>query len=187
MKRWIANWIRRVNLIFLLGVWAAASVQNVQAAEQEPRVLRVPFPQVTGMTETTPDGRRQGLVVDYLNEIAKYTGWEYEYIDTDGDSMVKEFLEGKYDLMGGNYYSPGFEELFAYPDYNIGYSKSVLMARKDDSSINSYDLRSLNGRRTSAGLRNTCPCTIWTVRSVPTVMSSSRKTGSSTPTWKTER
>lgn len=100
MKRWIANWIRRVNLIFLLGVWAAASVQNVQAAEQEPRVLRVPFPQVTGMTETTPDGRRQGLVVDYLNEIAKYTGWEYEYIDTDGDSMVKEFLEGKYDLMG---------------------------------------------------------------------------------------
>lgn len=146
MKRWIANWIRRVNLIFLLGVWAAASVQNVQAAEQEPRVLRVPFPQVTGMTETTPDGRRQGLVVDYLNEIAKYTGWEYEYIDTDGDSMVKEFLEGKYDLMGGNYYSPGFEELFAYPDYNIGYSKSVLMARKDDSSINSYDLRSLNGK-----------------------------------------
>lgn len=109
-------------------------------------MLRVPFPQVTGMTETTPDGRRQGLVVDYLNEIAKYTGWEYEYIDTDGDSMVKEFLEGKYDLMGGNYYSPGFEELFAYPDYNIGYSKSVLMARKDDSSINSYDLRSLNGK-----------------------------------------
>ena len=47
------------------------------------------------MTETTPDGRRQGLVVDYLNEIAKYTGWEYEYIDTDGDSMVKEFLEGQ--------------------------------------------------------------------------------------------
>lgn len=110
MKRWIANWIRRVNLIFLLGVWAAASVQNVQAAEQEPRVLRVPFPQVTGMTETTPDGRRQGLVVDYLNEIAKYTGWEYEYIDTDSDNMVEEFLEGKYDLMGGNYYSPGFEE-----------------------------------------------------------------------------
>ncbi|EGN32319.1 hypothetical protein HMPREF0994_05608 [Lachnospiraceae bacterium 3_1_57FAA_CT1] len=146
MKRWIENWIRGVNLIFLLGFWAAASIQNVQAAEQEPRVLRVPFPQVAGMTETTSDGRRQGLVVDYLNEIAKYTGWEYEYIDTDSDSMVEEFLEGKYDLMGGNYYSPGFEEFFAYPDYNIGYSKAVLMARKDDSSINSYDLRSLNGK-----------------------------------------
>ncbi|WP_025483516.1 ATP-binding protein [Eisenbergiella tayi] len=146
MKRWIENWIRGVNLIFLLGFWAAASIQNVQAAEQEPRVLRVPFPQVAGMTETTSDGRRQGLVVDYLNEIAKYTGWEHEYIDTDSDSMVEEFLEGKYDLMGGNYYSPGFEEFFAYPDYNIGYSKAVLMARKDDSSINSYDLRSLNGK-----------------------------------------
>lgn len=146
MKNWIKNGIIWVNLIFLLGFWTAVSVQNVQAAGQEPRVLRVPFPQVAGMTETTPDGSRQGLVVDYLNEIAKYTGWEYEYIDTDGDSMVGEFLEGKYDLMGGTYYSPGFEEFFAYPDYNIGYSKAVLMARKDDSSINSHDLRSLNGK-----------------------------------------
>jgi len=124
----------------------SALVPSALAEVGESHVLRVPFPQVTGITETTADGRRQGLVVDYLNEIAKYTGWEYEYIDTDADRMVDEFLEGKYDLMGGNYYSPGFEKYFAYPDYNIGYSKSVLMARKDDGSVNGYDLRSLNGK-----------------------------------------
>ena len=146
MKKRLNKWIGRgismllaTPMIFTLGTGALAA--------EEPRVLRVPFPEVPGITETAADGTRQGLVVDYLNEIAKYTGWEYEYIDTDGDSMIGEFLEGKYDLMGGTYYSPGFEAYFAYPDYNIGCSKSVLMARGDDDSLNGYDLRSLNGKR----------------------------------------
>ncbi|WP_286167149.1 transporter substrate-binding domain-containing protein [Clostridium sp. D33t1_170424_F3] len=140
------NWIRRGTAALLTAFLTAVLCTGALAAEQEPRVLQVPFPEVAGLTETAADGSRHGLVVDYLNEIAKYTGWEYEYIDADGDHMIGEFLDGKYDLMGGNYYSPGFEEYFAYPDYNIGYSKSILMARRDDGSINSYDLRSLNGK-----------------------------------------
>ncbi|MBS6954595.1 MAG: transporter substrate-binding domain-containing protein [Enterocloster asparagiformis] len=136
----------RQGFAVLLGAVLSASLSTETLAGEEPRVLRVPFSQVAGLTETAADGSRQGLVVDYLNEIAKYTGWEYEYIDTDSEHIVSEFLDGGYDLMGGTYYSPGFEELFAYPDYNIGSSKSVLMARLDDDSVNSYDLRSLNGK-----------------------------------------
>ena len=44
---------------------------------------------------TDEDGERYGLVVDYLNEIAKYTGWKYEYIDTDNNSVVDKFFRGK--------------------------------------------------------------------------------------------
>ena len=146
MKKQIRNWIRQMTAILLMTILAVILGNSAQAADDNPRVLKVPFPQVSGITETAKDGSRRGLVVDYLNEIAKYTGWEYEYIDTDGDKMTNEFLEGKYDLMGGTYYSPSFEEYFAYPDYNIGYSKSILMARRDDSSINGFDLRSLNGK-----------------------------------------
>lgn len=146
LGKWIKNRIGLGTAILLTAFMAAASVPCALAAEPETRVVRVPFPQVPGIMETTADGRRQGLVVDYLNEIAKYTGWEYEYIDTDGDSMVNDFLDGRYDVMGGTYYSPSFEKYFAYPDYNIGYSRSALMAREDDKSINSYDLRSLNGK-----------------------------------------
>lgn len=116
------------------------------AEEEQPRVLRVAFPHVEGMTETAEDGTRYGLVVDYLNEIAKYTGWEYEYVDTTGDTLLDEFQAGEYELMGGNYYMPGFEEFFAYPDYNTGYSKAILLARQDDHSIKSSRLESLNGK-----------------------------------------
>lgn len=117
------------------------------AAEEKPLVLRVAFPQVRGLTETASDGTRYGLVVDYLNEIAKYTGWEYEYIDVDSaEEMAVDFAAGKYELMGGQYYLPGLEEICAYPDFNTGYSRSTLLARRDDRSVRSNDLESLNGK-----------------------------------------
>ena len=54
---------------------------------------------------TAENGERYGLVVDFLNEIAKYTGWKYEYVDTDNESIIDGFIDGKFDLMGGTYYS----------------------------------------------------------------------------------
>lgn len=110
------------------------------------RVLRVAFTQVPAISWTSDDGSRHGLVVDYLNEIAKYTGWKYEYIETDVQTMLTDFAAGKYDLMGGSYYLPVLEKYYAYPAYNIGYSRSLLFARNDDRSIHSYDLESMNGK-----------------------------------------
>ena len=133
---------------FLLAVWLLAAFWGpcVSAEEKNGTVLRVAFPQVEGYTMTDEDGERYGLVVDYLNEIAKYTGWKYEYIDTDNNSVVDNFLEGKFDLMGGTYYSEEFENYFAYPEYNSGYSHLVLLARKEDRSIRNYDLGTLQGK-----------------------------------------
>lgn len=136
-------------LLLLAAALTAVLVPCVGARAKEPqsgRVLKVAFAQVPGFTETDKNGNRRGIVVDYLNEIAKYTGWEYEYIDTDGETMVDEFLEGRYDLMGGTYYQEGLEEYFAYPDYNTGYSKSVLLASREDDSIKAYDWKSLSGK-----------------------------------------
>ena len=145
MKRWskrLGRWFAGFVAASLL----LAPCVPALAAEGGSRVLRVAFPQVEGMTEIDADGTRHGLVVDYLNEIAKYTDWEYEYVDTSNDTMVNDFLDGKYDLMGGNYYFSGAEQYFAYPDYNTGYSKSILLARRDDESIKSSSLESLNGK-----------------------------------------
>lgn len=142
-----------IGRVFMAVVLTAAAFlllpcNSAAAGEQESEetVLRVAFPQTEGFCEKDEDGKRHGIVVDYLNEIAKYTGWKYEYIDTDGESVVDEFLAGKYDLMGGTYYLPAFEEYFAYPDYNTGYSKSVLLARRDDDRIKAFDLRSMEGK-----------------------------------------
>ena len=142
LQRYVSHGIAIGLLVFIM----LAFNLSVLAQTSEKRVLRVAFPQVDGMSWTAEDGTHHGMLVDYLNEIAKYTGWEYEYIDTKGPAMLNEFVEGKYELMGGNYYIPALEKYYAYPNYNIGYSRSLLLARSDDRSIHSYDLESMNGK-----------------------------------------
>lgn len=142
LQRYVSHGIAIGLLVFIM----LAFNLSVFAQTSEKRVLRVAFPQVDGMSWTAEDGTHHGMLVDYLNEIAKYTGWEYEYIDTKGPAMLNEFVEGKYELMGGNYYIPALEKYYAYPNYNMGYSRSLLLARSDDRSIHSYDLESMNGK-----------------------------------------
>ena len=122
-----------------------AGADSVNRAEEH-RVLRVAFPLVEGYSMMAPNGEPAGLVVDVLNEVAKYTGWTYEYVTVDNDMIISQFKEGNIDLMGGQYYMDGLEEYYGYPKYNCGYSKLILLARRDDETIKSYDLNTLNGK-----------------------------------------
>lgn len=119
---------------------------NTEAQEQNNRVLKVAFPELAGISETDQYGNHTGLLVDFLNEIAKYTDWKYEYIPVNNEDLLSNFLDGQYDLMGGTFYSQGFEEYFAYPDYNTGRSRAVLLCRRNDESLSGYNLDSLNGK-----------------------------------------
>ena len=142
LLRYVGHGITISLLVFIMLAFHLSAL----ARTSEKRVLRVAFPQVVCMSWTAEDGSHHGMLVDYLNEIAKYTGWEYEYIDTNRQTVLNEFIAGQYELMGGNYYIPGLEEYYAYPDYNMGYSRSLLLARSDDRTIHSYNLESMNGK-----------------------------------------
>ena len=142
LLRYVGHGITISLLVFIMLAFHLSAL----ARTSEKRVLRVAFPQVVGMSWTAEDGSHHGMLVDYLNEIAKYTGWEYEYIDTNGQTVLNEFIAGQYELMGGNYYIPALEKYYAYPDYNMGYSRSLLLARSDDRTIHSYNLESMNGK-----------------------------------------
>lgn len=130
----------------MIGLFVILSAWTADARTFEKRTLKVAFPELEGISETDQYGRHSGLLVDYLNEIAKYTNWEYEYIPVENEDLVSNFLDGQYDLMGGTFYSPGYEEYFAYPDYNTGRSRAVLLCRREDDSLRGYDLTSLNGK-----------------------------------------
>ena len=129
-------------LLFLFPVFSCRASEGANTQ----KVLRVAFPQSDGYTMTSPEGKRTGIVVDILNEVAKYTGWKYEYVDVNNNEIIAAFEDGKFDLMGGQYYIDGAEEYYGYPKYNCGYTKLILLARRDDDTIKSFDLNSLNGK-----------------------------------------
>lgn len=149
---WSFHWYRAATrflllflaLILLYSLFGASS--GTAAEKEEKKVLRVAFVQLPGFTQTAEDGTRYGVVVDYLNEIAKYTGWEYEYVDTEGTGFLDGFSNGEYDLMGATYYLPEMTGYYAYPDYSCGSTKSILLARHDDERIKGFEARYLDGK-----------------------------------------
>lgn len=110
------------------------------------RVLKVGYPIMKGISDIDEAGNRIGQVADFLSEISKYTNWEYEFVEGNGGELMNQLIAGDLDLMGGMFYDKSYEKWFEYPDYNIGYSHAVLLARKNDTSIRSYDIQTLNGK-----------------------------------------
>lgn len=141
----LKNMLRMLYAV-MVSLWILIMLSVPCKAAEEEKVLRVAYPQSEGFSMEGSDGQPYGLVIDYLNEIAKYTGWKYEYVETNEDTIIDDFLAGKFDLMGGTFYSEGFEKYFAYPNDNCGYSKVALLSRKNNKEIKSHDLTTFNGK-----------------------------------------
>lgn len=138
---------RRVFFIALLtGLFFVCNPGPVYAVEQ-PQVVKVAFPESEGLSETHEDGTRSGVFYEWLIEIAKYTGWEYEFIEGDTQDLIMSLNSGEIDLMCGMYYFDSLAEIYNYPRYSTGYSTSLLIKRIDDSSVQSFDMSTLNGKK----------------------------------------
>ena len=72
LLRYVGHGITISLLVFIMLAFHLSAL----ARTSEKRVLRVAFPQVVGMSWTAEDGSHHGMLVDYLNEIAKYATWK---------------------------------------------------------------------------------------------------------------
>lgn len=136
-------------LVLLTTLWLIMSVfpGGRVSAKEDQEVLKVAFPESSGINEVYEDGTFGGCVYDWLNEIAKYTGWQYEFVTGDAGELLDGLTEGEYDLMGGMFYYDGYDEYFNYPKYIMGSNYSLLICRQDDPDIKRYDYMTLNGKR----------------------------------------
>lgn len=135
------------TFVWLAIIMSICACVTANAAEtQAKKVLKVAFPETRGICETYADGTRGGVVYEWLVEIAKYTGWEYEFIGDSISQSIKNMEHNKYDLMGAVLKSPGFGENLYYPEHLMGYSYSLLIYNKNDQNIKGFDIKSLEGK-----------------------------------------
>lgn len=74
---------------------------DVFAAASAP-VIRVGVYPFAGFQDPDGKGGYTGYCIDYLEEIAKHTGWEYQYVEYDNwDSCYSGILNNEVDLIGG--------------------------------------------------------------------------------------
>lgn len=144
IKRIIYGFAMHLCLLFfpVCGISASAAGED-----GETEIIRVGFPETKGFSQTDNNGRRSGITYDFLSEISKYTGWKYEFIGGTPDKLTDMLITGEVDLMGGMFYTEMLQEYYVFSEYNMGHNSTLLLSRKEDDSIKSYDLLTLNGKR----------------------------------------
>lgn len=123
------------------------------AAENDARVVRVGYPIQQGFTEIDANGNYSGYTYDYLQEIARYTNWEYEFVTVEGtlDEQLSDLLamliNGEIDLMGAMNYTDGLAEIINYPEYSYGTAHKTLSVLKDNLEYTEFDYDSFDNIR----------------------------------------
>ena len=87
--RSIIRWMILVSIC--LGGWGLASLPAYAVQSAETRVIRIGYTEHPGFIELAKDGKYRGLGVDYFNEIARYTGWRYEYVSGSMGTKMNSF------------------------------------------------------------------------------------------------
>lgn len=140
---------KRIQKLYFLAGMIMAAFLMADAPEvkaEESKKVVVAFPQVEGLSETDETGSRSGIVYEFLSEIAKYTDWEYEFVEGDYEILIEDLYKGKIDLIGGMYYREQLKDRVAYPQYSMGCKYSLIFANKSNEEIKGYDRRTMNGK-----------------------------------------
>ncbi|MCR5746882.1 MAG: transporter substrate-binding domain-containing protein [Lachnospiraceae bacterium] len=90
---------------------------------------------------------KSGYSYEYIQTVANYTGWEYEYVYGGWSDLYDAFIKGDIDLLAGVSFTEEREGLMNYPGYEMGYESYYIYKRAGDESIQGSDLSTLKGKK----------------------------------------
>lgn len=112
-------------LIGLAVIWMLMCMTTPSEAKER-RVVRVGYPIQNGFTMKDEKGQYSGYTYDYLQELAQYTQWQYEFVEIGGSlndslSVALDMLQnGEIDILGGMNYNEALGAIFDYPGSAYG-------------------------------------------------------------------
>ena len=102
------------------------------AVQAKENVIRVGFVGSGGVVEDE-NGDHSGYTVDYLEGIAEYTGWEYEYIHADWTDCIEMLKNGELDLMGMVRHTDARDDFLLFSELAMASDYTVLCAAVDSN------------------------------------------------------
>lgn len=121
--------------------------ETAAAAEKsgEGRTVRIGYIGYEGFITETADGSYRGYGVEYLEKIAEYTDWEYEYVFDSWEHHMQALRDGEIDFICQAQKTPEREQEYLFSRYSIGAESSVLYARSDDDRYYYNDFEAFDG------------------------------------------
>lgn len=150
IKSTIALLVVVILIITNLSCFESYAQQN---NSQEQKIVKVGYyPDYATILEPASEGN-MGYGYDYLQEIAKYTDWKYQFIKCTWDDGIRLLQEGKIDIFGPMQKTEEREKIFDFPYSQMGTEYGVLFANKN-SGILYEDLDFFNGMKVGTEKEN---------------------------------
>ena len=147
LKRKITFFIA-VCLLSCMGMLAFFAV-SVSAKEQ--KTVKVGYYFSHNFQEGTDDtSPKSGYSYEYLQKLASYTGWKYEYVYGEWSDLFEQLKNGDIDLMAGIAYSEEREDTISYPDSEMLNETFYIYKDESDSSMQCGDISSYSGKKIGA-------------------------------------
>ncbi len=111
------------------------------------RVAVIDYPNFLNMEE---DGSVYGYAYEYLMEIQKYTGWNYEFVEMSFSDASDALQTGEIDLMAGSQYTEARADLWLYSEDSMGEGGTILCTMPGNEDYAYNDFSAYEGIRIAA-------------------------------------
>lgn len=137
------------SLVILLLVSSFVNVQaaGIQKESQELKKVRVGYLLYQGYQEGEGDAPKSGFGYEYLQQIAYYAGWEYEYVNGSFNELLEMLKNGEIDIMGDLSYTEERARDINYAKEEQGREYYYLFVREDRTDISATDLSTLQNAK----------------------------------------
>lgn len=151
-KKWFLTLLLSITIICF------SSFSSYAASKDTSRVIRVGFFAFEGYHETDEHNQRSGYGYEYLHEMAKYTDWEFEYVDGTWEECQEMLKNGEIDLLTSAQYSEARDKVFDFSSASMGTSYAQLTVSSDNTTFRRNDYPQFNGIRIGLLQGRFCIC-----------------------------
>lgn len=130
----------------LLPLYTFAAVESAEGGG-EGRVIRIGYIDYKGFIDEQDDGSYYGYGVEYLEKVAEYTGWQYEYVYGTWQEGLERLKNKEIDLICTANYSQERDAVYDFSAQEIGVSQFVLYTAQDEENLYYEDFTGLEGQK----------------------------------------
>ena len=133
-------------IAMLLSIPMAAKI-TAKADSDSQKIVKVGYIGYKGFIEEDGSGNYSGYAVEYLNEIAKYTGWKYEYVYGTWEEQLDALKKGKIDIVCQAKMTPERKEKYLFSKYSVGMESNYLYVLDKNDKYYYNDFAAFDGIR----------------------------------------
>ena len=143
---------KHIMLLFMAILIFTLLPVNIQAADagtqnDSLKKVRVGYLIYPGYQEGEDDEPKSGYGYEYLQQIAYYAGWQYEYVNGSFNELLEMLKKGEIDIMGDLSYTEERAKDINFAKEEQGREYYYLFVREDRTDISATDLSTLQGAK----------------------------------------